>query len=192
MGTATPRYKSNPFLGDMVLDLRERQVRLSPLGKENNVLIDRHTGEMRGTHVVTYKRVDSEQFLKLFTRNVALTFDLSSSGIKAFNVLCWAVQSGGVSKDEVVLDVVTHAHFMAAHKHWEPPLKLSVPTFRRGLVELEKAKLIAKAERAGHYWINPNFVFNGDRVAFSTVIERRRKTTHEELEAAGQQRLLED
>lgn len=173
MSTPTLRYKSNPFLVDMVLDLKERQVRLSPLGRDNNILVDQSTGEIRGTHVVTYKRIDGEQFVKLFTKNIALTFDLSGAGIKTFSVLCWAIQSSGLSKDYVVLDAITHTNFMGAHADWEPPLKLSLATFRRGLAELERAKLIAKAERAGHYWINPNFVFNGDRVAFTTVLERR-------------------
>ena len=172
---SSKRYKENPFLGEMVLDIKERQVRLSPLGKDKNILVNQDTGEVRGTHVVTYRRVDSEQFIKLFTRNIALTFDLSSAGIKTFNVLCWAVQIGALSKDEVHLDSITHSDFMAAHGDWTPPLKLSLPTFKRGLVELEKAKLIAKTQRAGRYWVNPNFVFNGDRVAFSTVIERKER-----------------
>ena len=172
---SSKRYKENPFLGEMVLDIKERQVRLSPLGKDKNILVNQDTGEVRGTHVVTYRQVDSEQFIKLFTRNIALTFDLSSAGIKTFNVLCWAVQIGALSKDEVHLDSITHSDFMAAHGDWTPPLKLSLPTFKRGLVELEKAKLIAKTQRAGRYWVNPNFVFNGDRVAFSTVIERKER-----------------
>jgi len=27
--------------------------------------------------------------------------------------------------------------------------------------------------RKGRYYINPNFVFNGDRIAFTTLIERK-------------------
>lgn len=183
------RYKSNPFLMDMVLTLREKQVRLSRLGKDNNVLINQETNETFGTHVVTHRYVDTEQFVKLFTRNIALTFDLTSTGIKAFNVLCWAVQNGALSKDEIALDAVTHEEFMAAHAGWNPPLKLSLPTFKRGMVELEKCKLIAKTVRAGRYFVNPNFVFNGDRVVFSTVIEKREKNKAAQLEAMGQQRL---
>jgi Firmicute plasmid replication protein (RepL) len=185
------RYKTNPFLKDMVLNLKEKQVRLSKLGKDNNVLINQETNETFGTHVVTHRYVDSEQFVKLFTRNIALTFDLTSTGIKAFNVLCWTVQNGSISKDEVALDGLTHEEFMAAHTNWTPPLKLSLPTFKRGLAELEKSKLIAKTARAGRYFVNPNFVFNGDRVVFSTVIEKREKNKIAELEARGQQRLVD-
>ena len=37
--------------------------------------------------------------------------------------------------------------------------------------------------------MNPSFVFNGDRVAFSTVIERKKESLQDELEARGQLRL---
>jgi hypothetical protein len=42
------------------------------------------------------------------------------------------------------------------------------------LAELVKAQIIAKTMRQGRYFINPNFLFNGDRIAFTTVIERER------------------
>jgi hypothetical protein len=45
----------------------------------------------------------------------------------------------------------------------------------QGLAELEPAQIIAKHMRQGWYFINPNFVFNGDRVAFTAVIERKSK-----------------
>lgn len=184
------RYKTNPFLSDLVVNLREKQVRLGPLGRDSHILVNESTGIKQGTHLVTYRHVDSEQFLKLFTRNIALTFDLTSPGIKAFNVLCWAVQAGALAKDEVALDSIALEDFLVAHKGRTPPLKdVSIATFKRGLAELETAKLIAKTVRKGRYFVNPSFVFNGDRVAFTTVIERKRATLQEELEAFGQQRL---
>ena len=184
------RYKTNPFLSDLVVNLREKQVRLGPLGKDSHVLINESTGQTQGTHLVTYRYVDTEQFLKLFTRNIALTFDLTSPGIKAFNVLCWAVQAGALAKDEVALDSFALEDFLAAHQGRNPPIKdFSIATFKRGLAELETAKLIAKTVRKGRYFVNPSFVFNGDRVAFSTVIERKKESLQDELEARGQQRL---
>ena len=184
------RYKTNPFLSDLVVNLREKQVRLGPLGKDSHVLVNESTGQTQGTHLVTYRYVDNEQFLKLFTRNIALTFDLTSPGIKAFNVLCWAVQAGALAKDGVALDSFALEDFLAAHQGRNPPIKdFSIATFKRGLAELETAKLIAKTVRKGRYFVNPSFVFNGDRVAFSTVIERKKESLQDELEARGQQRL---
>ena len=169
------RYKTNPFLENMDVPVKGKQVRLSKLGKENNELINNDTGEVHGTHVTTFKKVDAEQFVKLFGANVALTFDLSSAGIKAFNVLVWIVQTSAISKDEIDFDHLVLEDFLATHCNKKPPLKLSLATFKRGINELEKAQIIAKTLRQGRYFINPNFVFNGDRIAFTTVIERQTK-----------------
>lgn len=169
------RYKTNPFLEDMLIPVKGKQVRLSKLGRDDNILINQSTGEVLGTHVTTYRKVDGEQFVKLFTANIAMTFDLKAPGIKAFSVLLWSVQNKALSKDEVPLDALVLEEFTDAHQGKEPPLRLSQSTFLRGLAKLVKAQIIAKTVRQGWYFINPNFIFNGDRVAFTTVIERAKR-----------------
>ena len=164
------RFKTNPFIENMVIPIRGQSVRISHLGREDNVLVNQTTGEVHGTHVTTFRRVDGEQFIKLFTANIALTFDLSSAGIKSLNVLMWVVQHQAISKDVVVLDQLMLEDFLDAQPR---PLKLSLATFKRGLNELEKSQIVAKTMRKSFYYINPNFVFNGDRIAFTTLIERK-------------------
>lgn len=167
------RYDRNPFIENMVVPIKGQAVRLSKLGKDDNILVNQATGEVQGTHVTTYRRVDAEQFVKLFTANIALTFDLKAAGIKAFNVLLWCLQNRAVERDLIPLDKIVLDEFLAEHSERKPPIKLSQPTFWRGLAELEKAQIIAKHLRQGWYYINPNFAFNGDRIAFTTVIERK-------------------
>ena len=187
------RHKINPFLDDMIVPVKGKQVRLSRLGRDQNILVNQSTGEIQGTHVTTFKRVDGEQFVKLFTANIGLTFDLSAAGIKAFGVLLWVVQNKALAKDEVDLDSFALADFLESQALTnEQPLRLSIATFKRGINELEKAQIVAKTMRQGRYFINPNFVFNGDRIAFTTVIERKRRSEQERLEEMGQQRLIED
>ena len=176
------RHKTNPFIEDMVVPVKGRQVKLSKLGKDENILVNQHTGEIQGTHVTTYKKVDGEQFIKLFTANIGLTFDLSSAGIKTFSVLLWVVQYKAISKDEVDLDALTLEEFIEDHSASKKPLNLSLTTFKRGLNELEKAQIIAKTMRKGRYYINPNFVFNGDRIAFTTLIERKKAGEEDQAE----------
>jgi len=166
------RYDENPFLDGMMVPVKGQRVQLSRLGKDSDVLMNELTGEMRGTHVTTWKKVDSEQFVKLFTANIAMTFNLKAAGIKAFNVLLWSVQSKGLEKDLIPLDKIVLDAFLESQKDREPPARLSMPTFWRGLAELEQAQIIAKHVRQGFYYINPAFVFNGDRIAFTTMIER--------------------
>lgn len=172
MTTRTERHKKNPFLEGMTLTVGSKSVTVSPMGSDNNVLVNQVTGEVTGTHIVARKRVDSEKFVKTFSNYMAFTFDLSKAGNKALQIVMWAVLNHAMSKDTVSLDKYTWEDFMEKHQHLEPPLKLSYPTFARGLAELERSKMIAKTIRAGVYFINPTCVFNGDRIAFTTLLER--------------------
>jgi hypothetical protein len=166
----TVRHAESPFRSDLVIPFKDRQVRLSRLGRDSDVLVNNDTGEIRGTHVTTFKRVDGAKFIKLFTQNIALTFDLKAAGIKTFTVLAWAMQEKSLDRDLVPLDKFVLDDFLEKNS-----LKMSLPTFWRGLAELEKAQIVAKHVRQGWYFINPNFLFNGDRIAFTQVIERDRK-----------------
>ena len=51
------RYEENPFTADMVVPVKQRQVQLSILGADNNILIDQSTGETKGTSLTTYRKV---------------------------------------------------------------------------------------------------------------------------------------
>ena len=49
--TTSLRYAENPFIEDMIVPVRDQQVKLSRLGKDDNILINQTTGEVQGTHV---------------------------------------------------------------------------------------------------------------------------------------------
>ncbi|XIZ95849.1 hypothetical protein AB2F29_25170, partial (plasmid) [Escherichia coli] len=57
------RYKENPFIKDLALTISSKRVMISPMGKDEHVLVNQSTGEVTGTNVVTYKKVDSEEFV---------------------------------------------------------------------------------------------------------------------------------
>lgn len=165
------RYETNPYTANMLIPTADRTLRLSnKFGAGDNILLDQSTGEILGTHLTTYKQVDSAQFVKLFTQNIGLIFGLKSAGNKTFSVLMWAVQKRAIALDEVDLESLTLARFSKEH----PTLVISLATYKRGLIELEQAQIIAKTMKMGRYFINPNFIFNGDRIAFTTVLERDR------------------
>lgn len=167
------RYSSSPFTENgLDVPTKKASVKLTRLGRQDNVqLINYETGEHHGTHITTYRKVDASKFVKLFTQNIALTFDLKAAGIKAFNVLMWAVQNNAMQKDLILLDKYSLEDFLKENDN----LKLSLATFWRGLAELESSQIIAKNIRAGWYYINPNFCFNGDRLVFTTLIEKESK-----------------
>lgn len=62
------RYSQNPFIEDMIVPIRDQQVKLSRLGKDDNVLVNNITGEVQGTHVTTYRKVDADKFVFQSTR----------------------------------------------------------------------------------------------------------------------------
>ena len=71
--------------------------------------------------------------------------------------------------------------FITAHSEKEPPVKLSLATFKRGLNELEKAKIIAKTIRQGRYYIN-QISYLMATIAFTTLIERKKQDQPEQLD----------
>lgn len=82
------------------------------------------------------------------------------------------MQKRAIDKDLIPLDKWVLEEFLEDNnKQRNKPLNLSIATFWRGLVDLENAQIIAKSIRPGSYFINPNFAFNGDRIAFTTLIE---------------------
>lgn len=172
------RHKENPFIQDLEIKIRHKNVKVSKLGKRDSIdLIDTGTGEHHGTYIGTTKKVDEEQFLKLFTANIAMTFDLKAPGIKAFNVLCFVMQNTAIERDKIFIDKFVLEEFNEAHKK-----KLSKAVLYRGLSELIDSKIIARSQREGEYFINPNFVFNGDRIVFTTVIEKRQIEEQQKLD----------
>jgi len=191
MAKKIERYKTNPFLSELSLSLSTKNVKIMKIGTEENILINQKTGEIAATHVVAQKRVDSERFIKTFADYMSFTFELTKAGNKALRVVMWSLQEQAINKDEVALDKYSLEDFL--QKHGIEFKSLSYPTFARGLGELCKAKIIAKTQRSGRYFINPTCIFNGDRVAFTTVIEREIKSNDEverdRLEKNGQQRI---
>ena len=165
------RYGVNPFTDKLVVNSKSKRISVSNsvLGKDADVFINHSTGEIMQTSVATFKQVDDAEFTKLFAQNIALTFNLKSAGIKAFNVLIWCVQYHAINKDMVQIDETTLGDFIHNHKK----LTLSLTTMYRGIDELINAQIIARQKKVGFYYINPSFCFNGDRIVFMNAIQRK-------------------
>jgi len=177
------RFKANPFMRDDFMQIGTKNVPVSVMGKGDNILVDTNTGESLSTHVVAHKRVDTSKFIKVFADYMSFTFELTKAGNKSLRVVMWALQEQGINRDLVTLDKFTHEEFLSEHSF--EAKAFSYPTFARGLGELCKAKIIAKHVRHGDYFINPACIFNGNRIAFTTVIETN--SAVKSSEESGQQ-----
>ena len=160
------RNKTNPFLMDLTIPVGGKPVSIGNLektiGKNNEVsIIDKVSGEDLGTSVSVFRKVDKEQFVKIFSKNIGHMLNLTAAGNKAIVMVIWTVQNG-INKDKVTLDKYQLEHFLNYHK----TTKMSTQTLLRGLRELVNNKILAMAERPGEYWINPDFCFSGNRITF--------------------------
>lgn len=169
------RFNRNPFIENMNISVENKRITISPMGKNNDVLINQLTGEMKGTHVGTYKTVDSTKFVKLFTENIGMIFDLSKTGVRILGVVVWAVQEKAINKDIVTLTQNTLKEFLEKNKNE----KIGLASFKKGISELVDAQIIARHMDRGVYFINPNFIFNGDRVAFTKIIAKNQSSDQE-------------
>lgn len=181
------RYENNPFLEDPtgVTSIKTRKKSVL-IGKGDSILLNQESGEITSTNVVAIREVDDSQFVKIFTQNIQLMLGLTPAGNKVFMLLLWAVQNTAIGKDIVYLGLFELNKFLEENSS----IKMSETTMRRGISELVEAKIIAHTKKNGSYFINPNFIFNGDRVRFITEIRRKKVSKTEELEAAGQMRLI--
>lgn len=132
------------------------------------------------------QEVDKTQFVKLYVNGVKAFRDLTGAGTKVFEVLYLKVQES-IGKDVIYLS------FYDVDQLTTP---MSESTFMRGMRELVAKAFLAESMSSAKYFLNPDYMWNGDRLAF--VKEYRvkgskssGKSVQEELENAGQQRLSE-
>ena len=79
MATKTKRYEINPFLTEMDLTVGTKNVKISTIGKDENILVNQSTGEVQGTHVVAFKKVDKDKFVKAFANYTNAPADLNAA-----------------------------------------------------------------------------------------------------------------
>jgi hypothetical protein len=179
-------YAQNPFMIDMTTKTKR------VTNKRGDMMLVSNEGEIVSNVAGFWEaeEVDSTKFVKLFVKGVKALKELTAAGTKVFEVLYLRVQEG-IGRDQVLMA------FAAVDQALTP---MSEATYTRGMRELIEKGFIAASPVQGMFWLNPSFVWNGDRLAFvkeyrKTSDKRRGKTvdaeTREALEAMGQQRLIE-
>ena len=165
--TKIVKYKENPFLDVQKIQSKKKQIVVG----SSKAIVDPATGEIEGelSHIATYREVDDEEFVKFYTANIALTFDLSSAGNKVFQFLMRVMQVSAIKRDQVYLSTEIVDDFVEAHN-----VKLSHTTYYRGIKELTEKKVVARSTKANIFFVNPHLVFNGDRYAFTQAVRRKK------------------
>jgi hypothetical protein len=100
--------------------------------------------------------VDKTQFVKLYLGGVKAFQGLSNPGIKVFEIIYRAVQERP-GEDTV------HLHYAGIDQDLVP---ISEATFYRGIKELLEKQFIAESTIPNMYFLNVDYMFNGNRLAF--------------------------
>lgn len=152
-------YETNPFM----FEVKTRTRRVTNK-RGNMMLISADTGDVQAPIAGFWEgeEVDSTKFVKLFVSGVKALKELTSPGTKVFEVLYLRIQEN-IGKDRV---------FISYPDLDQATTPMSPSTYKRGLAELIQKGFIAATPTQGWYWLNPEYVWNGDRLAF--VKEYRR------------------
>lgn len=164
-------YKTNPFVNLASANTKEGVKRITDKTGTKMMVVSQDTGEIVApAGFWQTQEVDKTQFVKLYINGVKAFKDLSGAGTKVFALLYMEVQKQ-IGKDRVYLS------FHAIDQDINP---MSETTYSRGMRELIEKKFLAPSTLQGWFFINPDYLWNGDRLAF--VKEYRLKTARQRLE----------
>lgn len=146
-------YDKNPFMVEVTTKTRRVTNKRGDM-----MLVNNQTGEIQSNIAGFWEaeEVDSTKFVKLFVQGVKALKELTGAGTKVFEVLYLRVQEN-IGKDQI---------FMAFSSVDQALTPMSNPTYDRGMRELIEKGFIAATPSQGMFWLNPSFVWNGDRLAF--------------------------
>lgn len=157
-----PMHEVNPF-GETTIIKKKNSI--MGLGKAD-AIVNSETGEITGhQRLVISKKVDGSQFVKVFTENLQKIFDLQPPSIK---VLFYFIKKAGKDKDIVDFDI---------DECMETCQYKSNKSIFVALADLLQNQLIARADNAREYFINPGIIFNGNRL---TVVQDFHKVSKTE------------
>ncbi len=161
-------YETNPFM----FEVKTRTRRVTNK-RGNMMLISADTGDVQAPIAGFWEgeEVDSTKFVKLFVSGVKALKELTSPGTKVFEVLYLRIQEN-IGKDRV---------FISYPDLDQATTPMSPSTYKRGLAELIQKGFIAATPTQGWYWLNPEYVWNGDRLAFVKEYRRAARPKHDPL-----------
>lgn len=183
------RHVSNPFVSNAASNTRQGVKRISNKAGDKFMIVSEHGEIMANTGFHEIVEVDKTQFVKLYVNGVKAFQGLKASGTKVFELIYRAVQDAP-GTDRI------HLHFMSIEQAITP---ISRATFDRGMTELLERGFIAESNIPGMYFLNIDYLFNGNRLAFVKEYRIRESqpqpalsgdaATRAELESKGQLRM---
>lgn len=151
------KYDHNPFVVNAVANTKQGVKRISNKDGNRMMVVSENTGEIVAPAGFWQAHdVDKTQFVKLYVNGVKAFKDLTSAGTKVFEVLYLTVQEA-TGRDFLYLS------FIEVDQQVTP---MSKATFMKGMRELILKDFIAESMVQNKYYLNPDYMWNGDRLAF--------------------------
>lgn len=165
-------YAKNPFWKPTEVKIGTRKVTIS-----GGFVASNTTGEgMHHAGIHRIEHVDETRFIKLFTDNLRVFFDLSPASQKVLHCVLAELQKYPDAQG-LWLPWFTVEDFAI-----EKAIKISRTSFQRALKEMLDKGFIAESENQNFYWINPHLFFNGDRMVFINEYRKTSKTKSKAIE----------
>jgi len=147
------RYRKNPFLREFIEKVGndKREMRYA---RTDGIVVSPHGEVLQdGDAILGYrKRVDRGRFIKIYAESLMMFHQLSKRAAMLFIVIMRALE-----KDQTIITM--------APKQMMDIMDCSEPTYYRAVSELLDKRLIARSDYSTViYFINPAFMFNGDRM----------------------------
>ncbi|MDD5229659.1 MAG: hypothetical protein PHN45_10780 [Methylococcales bacterium] len=150
-------YAENPSVEEACFNSKTGKRRISNRTEEELAYITLPDGErLAEAHFYEKVTVDKTQFIKLYIQGVKALQGLSSAGTKVFEFLYCEMQKK-ISNDKVCL------HYNNID---QKELQISERTLHRGITELLEKEFIFESNLPSIYFVNVNYLFNGDRLSF--------------------------
>lgn len=164
--TRATKYPINPYMetSDPLIKSRTKRV----TNNAGSYMVKNDTGEVVASIAGFWQaeEVDSTKFVKLYVNGVKAFSDLSTKGTKVFELMYYEIQKNQ-GKDKIYLNFVAI----------DPHIKIAKTTFYDGIAELVEKKFLAPTVLSHWFWINPDYVWNGDRLSFvKTYIREKTKS----------------
>ena len=151
------RHKENPFIINAASNTKSGVKRIVDKSGNRMMVVAEDTGEVVApAGFWQTQEVDKTQFVKLYVNGVKAFRDLSGAGTKVFEVLYLKVQEA-TGKDFLYIS------FVEIDQQVTP---MSKATFMKGMKELIIKGFIAESMAQNKYYLNPDYMWNGDRLAF--------------------------
>lgn len=150
------KYLENPSVTNANINSKTGNKRISNKNGDRFMIVSEQ-GEMiapAGFHEIV--EVDKTQFVKLYVNGVKAFQGLSSAGTKVFELIYKVIQTTP-GADRFYL------HFMVVEQH---NLDIGKRTFHRGLSELMEKEFVFESMTPNLYFLNIDYLFNGNRLAF--------------------------